>query len=524
MRSGLFILPFLAIFTAAVFASLSSSFPALGVAFKSIGLGLTAGLVALWIWLDRTGFQKFFARKGAKYGASSGAVLILALSVFIALGVITSRPRFDKTFDLSRDKTNTLSDQTIKAIETLAKKDVELKVIAFFSEGSSQPDQASQPFRDLIGLYLARGAKMSIEYVNPDRDNLRANAEKLTSANTVIFKLGQQENRITTFTEEKITNALIAVLKEGSKKIYFTTGHGEGQLAGSEAEGFDLINQELKNNRFEVANINILDTGKIPGDASVVVIAGPKYDLKDLELNALNEYVSNGGSLFAMIDALTPVTNINKLLNRYGLSFDSDFVILRPDDPNVRLMGQNNAIVADFDEFSPVTKDFARKSNVAVLFQNTRTVSEITNNEAKFKVSLIGKTAGSTTVKVKNVNSKTDLGGITPDRLEQGSFAVMGTATGKAENKEVRIAAFGSAQFATNKGAQLPEHRDLLMNSMSWLTQDDDFIAIRPRDLTKSTLNMATGSATLNLLFISYIYPFIFLGFGTFYWLRRKQA
>ncbi len=519
MRTGLFILPFLSVFIAAFFATLSSSFAAQALIFKSIGWGLAIGLLALWGWLDRAGFKKFFARKGAKYGASSGAILVMAIGVFIGISVLTSRPRFDKTFDLSRDKANTLSDQSVKAIETLTKNGGDLKISAFFLDQAQE-----QTFRDLIGLYLARGAKFGVEYINPQKDPTRAMAEKLTSGNTVIFKLGNQENRVTTFTEEKVTNALVAVLKTGAKKIYFTKGHGEGQLTGQEASGYEMVSQELKNNRYDVADVNLLDAGKVPDDAAVLVIAGPKYDFKDTEAKFLNDFVSKGGSVLALIDAMTPVTNINSAISKYGISFNNDFMILRPDDPRAQLLGQNNAIVGDFDEFSPITKDFARKSNVAVLFQNTRTVSEITDNISKFKVSLIGKTTGETTVRVKNTGSASDLKKITEDRIEQGSFAVMAAATGKVGEKDVRIAAYGSSQFASNHGAQTAEHRDLFVNTLSWLTQDDDFIAIRPQDTTKSTLSLASGSATLNLLFISYIYPFIFLAVGAFYWLRRKQA
>jgi ABC-type uncharacterized transport system involved in gliding motility auxiliary subunit len=519
MRTGLFILPFLSLFIAALFASLASSFSSQAIIFKAIGWGLAVALLALWGWLDLSGFKKFFARKGAKYGASSGVVLLLTVAVLVGISIITSRPRFDKTLDLSRDQTNTLSDQSIKAVDSLKTRDANLKVTAFFMD-----QQQEQSFRDLIGLYLAKGAKMSIEYVNPQKDPTRAMAEKLTSANTVIFNLATQENRVTTFTEEKITNALVAVLKEGAKKLYFTKGHGEGQLTGQEASGYESIVQELKNNRYEVGDVNLIDSGKVPEDAAVLMIAGPKYDFKEQEIKFIDDFVTNGGSILALVDAMIPAVNLNKGLMKFGLSFNDDFMILRPDDPRAQLLGQNNAIVGEFDEFSPVTKDFARKSNVAVLFQNTRTVSEHTDNPAKFKVSMIGKTAGETTVRVKDVHSAADLRGISQGRIEDGSFAVMATASGKSGEKDVRIAAFGSSQFVTNQGAQRAEHRDLLINTVSWLTQDDAFISIRPKDPTKSTLALNSGGATLNLLFISYIYPFLFLGFGTFYWLRRKQA
>jgi ABC-type uncharacterized transport system involved in gliding motility auxiliary subunit len=519
MRTGLFILPFLALFIAAFGATLASSFASQAIIFKSVGWGLAAGLIAIWVWLDLTGFKKFFARKGAKYGASSGAVLILAVLVFVGIAVLTSRPRFDKTWDLSRDKTNTLSDQSVKAIETLTKRDATLSVTAYFID-----QQQEQTFRDLIGLYLAKNAKMKIEYVNPQKENARAMADNLTSGNTAIFKLGSQENRVTTFSEEKITNALVAVLKEGSKKIYFTKGHGEGQLTGQDSSGFEQVSQELKNNRYEVADVTLLDAGKVPDDAAALIIAGPKYDFKEPELKFVEDFIAKGGGLLVLVDAMVETNNLNKFMAKYGLSFNNDLMILLPDDPRAQLLGQNNAIIQDFDEFSPITKDFARKSNVAVLLQNTRTLAEVTDNSSKFKVSLIGKTAGETTVRVKNVNSASDLKGITKERIEQGSFAVMGTATGKIGEKESRIAAFGSVQFMTNQGTQTAENKDLFTNAVSWLTQDEDFISIRPKDTTKSSLNFTSSTSTLTLLFICFLYPFTFLASGTFYWLRRRQA
>lgn len=519
MRNALLTLPFLSIFTAAVFTALASTYSQHAATLKITGFSLSALLIALWVFLDLNGFKVMFTRKGARYGASSGVIILLAVGIFVGLGVITSRPRFDKSFDVSRDKTNTLSEQSIKALESLSKAGGELSILAFFDD-----DGQEQAFRDLLRLYTAKADKITTRFVNPQKDPVLANSEKLTSANTVIFRLGGRENRITTFNEEKFTNALVGVLKEGSKKVYFTTGHGEGQLSGQDPSAFEIVSTELKNNRFDVAELNLLEVGKVPDDASVVMMSGLKYDLKEPEVKFLEDFITRGGALMTMIDAMTPVENMNKLLSKYGLKYNNDFMILRPDDPRVQFLGSNNAMVSEFDEFNIITKDFAKKNAVALLFQNTRTISEITDNAAKFKVSLIGKTAASTTVRVKDVSSQNDLKGLSPSRIEQGTFAVMATATGKSAEKDVRIIAYGSAQIANNYGARSPENRDLVTNSISWLTQYDDFVAIRPRDVTKSTLTITSDAAQLNLKFISWFYPFLFLAFGTFYWLRRRQA
>lgn len=519
MRSGLFIIPFFAILLAAFGTMLAGSFADKATLFYSIGWGGAAAALALWGWLDRDGFVAVFHRKGSKYGASSGVVVLLGFLCIVAVAVLTSKPRFDKSLDLSRDKANTLSEQSLKAVETLSKKETEATAKAYFI------DQAQETqFRDLIGLYLKAGAKLKVDYINPQKDPTKAMADKLTSANTVIFNFGAQENRITTFTEEKITNSLISVLKETSKKIYFTKGHGEGQLNGNEATGFDVLVQELKNNRFDVADVNLLESGKVPDDATALIIGGPKYDFKEVETTAVEDFIRRGGSVLVMVDAMVPTTNLNQIFSKFGFQFNNDFIILRPDDPRAQLIGQNNAIVSEFDDFSPVTKDFAKKSNVAVLLQNTRTITELPDNPEKFKVSMIGKTSGETGVKIKNVNSQADLKNLSQDRIEQGSFAAIVSATGKQGEKEVRLLGVGSAQFANNQGAQAAEHRDLFLNMVSYLSQDDDFISIRPKDPTKSTLSIASGGAILNLKFISFVYPFIFLGVGVLYWMRRRAA
>jgi ABC-type uncharacterized transport system involved in gliding motility auxiliary subunit len=176
----------------------------------------------------------------------------------------------------------------------------------------------------------------------------------------------------------------------------------------------------------------------------------------------------------------------------------------------------------------------------------TRSVEEISSNPASMKVALVAKTAP-VIIKVKNVSSRGDVGGnIGSDRIETGTFPVMAVATGKstapetakaekeenkdakepieAGGKEIRIVAVGSSAFATNQSVNGRENRDLFLNAISYLLQDEDFISIRPKDATKSTLNITSGSSQLLLLGISWIYPFIFLAGGILFWIRRRQA
>ena len=90
--------------------------------------------------------------------------------------------------------------------------------------------------------------------------------------------------------------------------------------------------------------------------------------------------------------------------------------------------------------------------------------------------------------------------------------------------RELRMAVVGSSKFADNQGMQSSENIDLFLNISNYLLRDDDFISIRPKDVTQSSLNLTTLSSQAILGFISIIYPFIFLGIGILYTVSRRRA
>ena len=543
MRAGLLILPFLALLIAAVGTAVGSAFTeAHWVA--DVAWAVSAGVAALWVMLDWDNFKLFFTRKGAKYGASSGLVVLFGVLVIIGLAVLAARPRFNKSVDLTRDRLNTLSPESTKVIADIQKSGEPVKVEAFLTD-----EKVGAEFRDMIDLYQSKGANLQVDYIDPQTQPTKAMAEKITEGNTVIFRHGKQEKRLTAFSEEKITNALVNVLKNKTKKIYFTKGHGEGPVKGTEATGFNAIATDLENNKDAVDELSLLETAKVPDDADMVVIAGPKYDLKDEEVRILEDYLKRGGSLLVMDGAMTPTGSLNKLLEKFGVKYDNDLLILAPNDIRAQMIGQNNAIVTGFDEFNPVSKDFARQSQVALVLKNTHSVEEVKDNPNKMKVTLAGKTAKEV-IKVKNVNQPSDLENLTEDRWEQGEWPVIAVAAGKAESpatadagkdakdaktdaandagsakaRETRLVVVGSVDFANNQGAQTAENRDMFMNMTNYLLQDEDFISIRPKDPTKSTINLTSGRSQLSLLLLAFVYPFVFLGGGTFFWLKRRRA
>jgi ABC-type uncharacterized transport system involved in gliding motility auxiliary subunit len=542
MRSGLLFLPFLGVFTAILALATGRAYKEFPLV--SIVLWILAALaISVWVVLDGKRLKTMFTRKGSRHRMSQGLSVLLAVLLAIGAGYLSRRDRFNKSIDVTKEGINTLSPESVKLVDQLKERKEPVKVLAFF-----QDEMKKNQFRKAISLYELKGGSFEVEYIDPQTDPTRAMAENITTVDTVIFKYGKQEARLTSFTEEKMSNALVRVMKEKDKTIYFTKGHGEPELNNQEALGYSAAKQELESERFVVKELNLLETTSIPDDADLLVIAGPKYDLQPSELAVLEQYLQSARPLMVLVDALTQVPNLNKLVESVGFRFNDDLLIIRPGDERAKVLGQNNAIVTDFDSFSPVTADFVKRGGVALMTPNTRSIEIV--NENKLQLRPVGLAKSSQIiVKVSGVKTQADLKELTEDRIVDGSFDVFGAASGKvggdkvATNeankdaqadvkadsqgsaaKELRVFVGGSAQLASNLGAQRQENVDLFLNAINYLTQDEDFISIRAKDGDRSSLDLTSASSQFLLLFLAYVYPTSFLGAGVFYWMRRRRA
>lgn len=546
MRPGLFILPFFGVFLAAMATVLKGAFPEIPW-IAQLAYATAAGSVALWVVLEIEKIKQSFARRGAKYGMGSGLSVIVGVLIIVGVAMLASRPRFNKSYDATRSGSNTLSEQSLKLALKASESEEPVKLVAFM-----QDEQMEATLRDLLVLYTQVAPNLSIEYVDPRTNPLRVAAAKLTTANTLIVKRAGHEARINQFTEEKLTNALVKVLKDQSQKVYFTKGHGEGDLRSEEAVGFSASVTELENNKYVVEELSLLERGAVPDDADLVLIAGPVYEFREEEIRMLGDYIKQGGALMTMVDAARPVKMLNKLLSEYGLQYNNDFLILRPDDPRSAILGQNTALVGKFDESHHATKDLSAGGSVVLTMANTRSVKVLSELPEGLKADVIANTSPAI-IEVTGVVDESSLGNVSPERIKEGEFGVVAAASGNVNSttvanlddeaatpgdrsdavtgieaksgvREVRVVAVGSSHLASNYGAQLAENRDMFVNLVNFLLQDEDFISIRPKNLEKSYFNVTSGSSQLLLFFLCFIYPFMFLGAGVIHWLKRRSA
>jgi ABC-type uncharacterized transport system len=237
---------------------------------------------------------------------------------------------------------------------------------------------------ELLNEYRAANPKISLRILDYRRDPgaaqlLRTNYSFLGLANAknlIIFDGGENrikavdgnalvqyvqkqnfvDNKIeftrtpTQFEGEKaFTAALIAVTSPKSLKTYFLAGHGEHPI-DSENEEYGYLKFATilhGENDIQTETLSLLDTNRpVPPDCNLLVIAGPRTPLEEPELDMIDQYLAQGGRLFALFNVLSMShgeTGLERILAKWGVNVTTNIV----SDPE-RHIGEQDVIVSSF--------------------------------------------------------------------------------------------------------------------------------------------------------------------------------
>jgi ABC-type uncharacterized transport system involved in gliding motility auxiliary subunit len=80
----------------------------------------------------------------------------------------------------------------------------------------------------------------------------------------------------------------------------------------------------------------------------------------------------------------------------------------------------------------------------------------------------------------------------------------------------------GDSDFAANGGLGIQGNRDLFMNTVGWLSQQENLISIRPKEADDRRITL-TATQLANITWLSLlVIPAVVFGTGIFTWWRRR--
>ena len=500
-------------------------------------LGLS-GIISLgvYLYLNLSYLKLGFKRKSFLYSGNLFLIIVLVLGILVIVNYFFANHHH--RFDFTQAKLHSLSDQSIQVLKNLNK---DLKITCFFREDNFSRSNMEH----LMKIYAYHSKKIKYEFIDPDKNPGMVKRYEISEDGTTIFESSGKESRITSTSEEDITNSIIKVSREKKKAIYFLEGHGEASIEEIGERSYSLSKKEMEKLGYEVKKLALALSENFPEDCSLLVIPGPQKDLLPNELETIKDYIQKGGRVFFMLDPESAL-GLVPFLKDYGIQLENDLVV----DTVSRLIGG--------DYFMPVVSeyeshDITRKFRYATFFPYARSVEAIEEKPERVSVDILAKSSSNSWAE-RQLDQREVSFDKEKDKAGPISLAAVATIKLKKEEKkaeekeekqekeiekkeeegveemkkpeserEGRLAVFGDSDFASNTYYNLSGNGNLFLNTVNWLTEEADLISIQPKTSSPRTIHLSPSQGRMIFFVSILILPLIVLVTGISIWVRRRS-
>jgi ABC-type uncharacterized transport system involved in gliding motility auxiliary subunit len=281
----------------------------------------------------------------------------------------------------------------------------------------------------------------------------------------------------------------------------------------------------------------IAQTGAVPDDAAVVIVAGPKVDFLAGEVEALKKYLDKAGKLLLEIDPpekpdSPPLANLIALAHDWGMDLGNDIVVDASGMGQLVGTGPEVPLAASYPSH-PINQRLKLITGFPLARSVTPVAGGVNGHTAQGFVQTSDRSWAESDIKSLLTTGKVQMNVATGDKPGPVTVAAAVSAAGAsttpakpgetdAPKPETRVVVFGDSDFATTAALGLPGNRDLFMNTIGWLSQQENLISIRPKEPDDRRVTMtAVQQNNVTILSLILIPGFVF-GAGVYSWWRRR--
>ncbi len=484
-------------------------------------------------------------------GINLAVQIIVLLAMVLMVNYVSSK--YYKRWNWARNPQTELSPMTRSLLANLPKP---MQAIVFFS----QAGEAEQDAREMLGEYeRAAGDKLTVEDVNPELNFARARElqakYKFGAVENVIIldydgrrklikssDMAEMEQRdqmaemqarmqgqslppprmIAFKGEQVLTNEILALTEPKQNKLYVINGHGEFDTSGRRIE---VMVAYAERQNLLLVNLTLADVEKIPEDANMILILGPKFDYSERDLKVLSDYWDRKGRIFVTTGKTGGKTpNFFKWLAARGVKPQDDYVLRVVTTGGVGIL-QSAGLISKTP--SPVTTEM---EGVAMeLFGATQSLQLDLAKETTEHLKLTGLMVAPQGFWGDVDYNPGDTDAPTNDKkdnqlpLTLAALVEKGASTDPNVKLETsRLVVFGNSDFVTDDGFRTgPPAIDIASNCINWLLNRELLIKIPPKQKEKLTLSLSLDQLNDIRLWVAIYIPLIVGLIGLYYLCAR---
>ena len=421
----------------------------------------------------------------------------------------------NQRLDLTPQKKFTLSPRAHQVVSDL-KRDVQ--VMAFVH--SDRPENFF--IKDMLNRMANLSPHFNYSIVDINRNPALAREYQATQYGTMVFESdGIRKGTLLGRGESAAIATLLQVSRaQGDKVIYFLTGHGEAALPDtSPTRGYSKLRGALVDEFYDERTLSLGESGVVPEDAAVVVVFGPKSSFLPFELDALGAYVRRGGALFALLDPDSSPSFV-AFLERYGIYLPPLIAV----DPTKRLFAGEMLTFRASATKKP--HPMIRSVNAPPIFSLARVVYMEPDEEKGLIATAILATSPKGWAGAQENIPRTGITKFEEGRDFRGPIPIAGEMAIRTEDTLGRIVVFGDADFVNNNLVEQGGNKDLFINAINWLAEDQSQMAARPETQQSGVNQLFLSSDQIQIVLVTstVIVPgsFLLIGVGVFTWRRYR--
>ncbi len=456
--------------------------------------------------------SRWLKARQTKYAAYATLYILVTIAIVVIVNIFANR--YDKSLDTTANKRYSLSEQTSKIVKGLKQG----ATITYFNQSTRFREG-----KDLLDEYANLSPRIRIDYVDPDKDPQPAREAGIRDYGTAVVQIGSRKETAKSMTEEGITGAFIRDLKNKTRTVCFVTGSGEHQIDSTDRDGLSQFKDLLAKDEYEAKSIDLLQKAEVPDDCTTLVVAGPTHDYQQPEVDAIKKYVEDGGRAFFLLDPPlqfgrdTVASNdaLTGLLESWGVTLDKDLILdLNPIGQLVGL-GPQVALVTQYGS-QPIV---SQMKGTAVGLPLARSL-EI-KDTGKANVEKLFDSSNSS-LATNNLNSASINLNDPKNKKGPMTLAAGGTYdTGKPDSQG-RFVVVGSSMWIANRFIGFNGNSDLALNTVNWLSSDEDLISIRPKPQDDRRITMTRAQMNTVRTTSQFGLPLVVVLAGIAVWWRRR--
>jgi ABC-type uncharacterized transport system involved in gliding motility auxiliary subunit len=470
------------------------------------------------------------------------------IGVLIALAYFSVR--FPVRFDMTTAGLFSLSEPTKEMLKRLDKP----VHITFFH------DPMMRETVELYQLMAAQSNRITGEFYDPMLNPAQARMRGVEFAGTAIMESEGRRLTVNSPNETDIANGILRVSQGVQQTVCFLDGHVEpdpfsleshdhleggaghshglgAKLVMHERHGMAKARHDLEAMNYVVEKVSLLKGENTLSHCAVLVVAGPKVPLLPNEVKAIDDYLAAGGNALFMLDPFIR-TGLEPVIREFGVVLNDDIVI---DEASHFWTDVSAPAVTDYNRheitqdlpltffpgarsLSPTPQRVASTSVRPLINSSKDSFGQTNRDRVDFKPNI--DTPGPCTLMVI-INRRPEFvaSGEAIQRQPQGDQAAHAAGEGSKPGNpttQSRIVVIGDSDFATNSFYHIMGNGKLFLNTVNFLSAQENLIGLAPRTYDLPRVNL-TNRQMRGTFFLSIVLiPALMAIVGIAVWWRQR--